>query len=61
MIATPDEPSKLEVRMMFLWPDDAAEPTAVMPLLRLSKGEMLGVDFNKNKVWVGASAGFFEE
>jgi hypothetical protein len=60
VIATPDEPSKLEVRLMFLWPDDAAEPTAVMPLLRLSKGEMLGVDFNKNKVWVGASAGFFK-
>ncbi len=60
VIATPDEPSKLEVRLMFLWPDDAAEPMAVMPLMRLSKGEMLGVDFNKNKVWVGASAGFFE-
>jgi len=60
VIATPDDPSKLEVRMMFLWPDEAAEPIATMPLLRLSKGEMLGVDFNKNKVWVGASAGFFE-
>jgi hypothetical protein len=58
VIATPDGPSKVEVRVMFLWPDEAAEPVAAMPLLRLSKGEMLGVDFNKNKTWVGSSAGF---
>ena len=59
VVVTPDEPSKVEVRVMFLWPDEAAEPTTMLPLLRLSKGEMIGVDFNKNKSWVGASAGFF--
>jgi hypothetical protein len=58
-ILTPDEPSKLEVRMMFLWPDDAPEPMAVTTLTRFSKGAMMGVDFNKNKSWVGSSCSFF--
>jgi hypothetical protein len=60
VIKTPDEPSKVEVRVMFLWPDEAKRPLAVTTLTRLSKGEMMGVDFNKNKTWVGSSCGFFE-
>ena len=60
VVETPDEPSKVEVRVMFLWPDAAAEPIAVTTLTRLSKGEMMGVDFNKNKSWVGSSCSFFE-
>ncbi len=60
VIITPDEPSKVEVRVMFLWPDDAAEPIAVTTLTRLSKGAMMGVDFNKNKTWVGSSCAFWE-
>ncbi|MBI1760182.1 MAG: hypothetical protein HYR56_01990 [Acidobacteria bacterium] len=60
VILTPDEPSKVEVRVMFLWPDDAAEPIAVTTLTRLSKGVMMGVDFNKNKTWVGSSCAFWE-
>ncbi len=60
VIKTPDEPSKVEVRVMFLWPDEAAQPLAVTTLTRLSKGAMMGVDFNKNKTWVGSSCGFFE-
>src|SRR5262249_17258404 len=60
VIKTPDEPSKVEVRVMFLWPDEAESPLAVTLLTRLSKGVMMGVDFNKNKTWVGSSCGFFE-
>ncbi|MEO6725827.1 MAG: hypothetical protein ABIU20_07665 [Blastocatellia bacterium] len=60
VIKTPHEPSKVEIRMMFLWPEDAAEPVAVTTLTRLSKGAMMGVDFNKNKSWVGSSCSFFE-
>ncbi len=60
VIETPDEPSKVEVRVMFIWPDAAAEPIAVTTLTRLSKGVMMGVDFNKNKSWVGSSCSFFE-
>lgn len=60
VIQTPDEPSKVEVRIMFLWPAEAEAPQAVTTLTRLSKGAMMGVDFNKNKTWVGSSCSFFE-
>ncbi len=46
--------SKAEIRMMFLWPDDG-EPILVNNLVRMSQGKMMGVDFNKDKTWVGAS------
>ncbi|MGH9798894.1 MAG: hypothetical protein ACRD82_00875 [Blastocatellia bacterium] len=59
VVETPDEPSKVEVRVMFVWPDDSAEPIAATTLTRLSKGAMMGVDFNKNKSWVGSSCAFF--
>jgi hypothetical protein len=60
VIKTPEEPVKVEVRIMFLWPDDAPEPLVVNNLARLSKGEMIGVKFNKDKTWVGGSVGFYE-
>lgn len=59
VIQTPDEPSKVEVRIMFVWPNHASSPQAVTTLTRLSKGAMMGVDFNKNKTWVGSSCSFF--
>jgi hypothetical protein len=46
--------SKAELRMMFLWPE-AGEPILVNNLVRMSQGKMMGVDFNKDKTWVGAS------
>lgn len=46
--------SKAEVRMMFVWPEDG-EPQLVNNLVRMSQGKMMGVDFNKNKTWVGSS------
>ena len=46
--------SKAEIRMMFLWPD-GGEPMLVNNLVRMSQGKMMGVDFNKEKTWVGAS------
>lgn len=52
VIKTPDEYSKVEIRMMFLWDE---EPLLVNNLVRMSKGKMMGVDFNKNKTWVGSS------
>jgi hypothetical protein len=56
VIATPNQGSKVEVRMMFIWQE---EPLAVTTLARLSKGKMMGVDYNKNKDWVGASCCLF--
>lgn len=59
VIETLDDPSKVEVRVMFLWPEDRDEPIAVTTLTRVSKGAMMGVDFNKNRNWVGSSCSFF--
>ncbi len=50
---------KVELRVMFLRPDDAAELTPATNLCRLSRGDLLGVDFNKNKTWVGSSLGIW--
>ncbi|OQY27519.1 MAG: hypothetical protein B6244_10425 [Candidatus Cloacimonetes bacterium 4572_55] len=55
LILTPDDPAKVEVRMMFIWID---EPILVNNLVRVGKGKMMGVNFNKDKVWVGATAGY---
>ena len=48
---------KIEIRMMFLRPDDEAKPVLAQNLIRLSRGKMLGVDFNKQFTWVGSSVG----
>ena len=46
---------KAEVRMMFVRPDADAEMTLLHNLVRLSRGKMIGVDFNKDLAWTGAS------
>jgi len=48
---------KVEIRMMFFRPDDEPKPILAQNLVRLSRGKMLGVDFNKNYTWVGSSIG----
>lgn len=48
---------KIEIRMMFLRPDDEPKPVLAQNLVRLSRGKMLGVDFNKQFTWVGSSVG----
>lgn len=59
LVPTPDVSAKAEVRMMMLWERGAARPVLVNNLVRLSKGEMVGVRYNKDKTWVGGSVGFF--
>ena len=51
---------KAELRMLLLWPDADAAPTLAINLARLSKGEMIGVKFNKDKTWVGGTIAFLE-
>ena len=41
--------------MMFVWKD---RPRLVNNLVRMSKGKMMGVDFNKDKTWIGASSAY---
>ncbi|MGA7275942.1 MAG: hypothetical protein WBX14_13930 [Candidatus Udaeobacter sp.] len=52
--------SKAEIRMMFVWPDGDPRPTLVNNLVRMSQGKMMGVDFNIEKTWVGASIALHE-
>jgi hypothetical protein len=61
VIKTPDVGAKAEIRMMYIWKDGAARPQLVTNLSRLSKGKMIGVRYNKDKEWVGASVAFFEQ
>ncbi|THH40008.1 hypothetical protein [Neolewinella litorea] len=60
IVETPDEPAKVELRMMYLWPPDSERPVLINNLVRLSKGEMIGVRYNKGKSWVGGTLGYFE-
>ena len=60
IIETMDEPAKCEIRMMLLHNSKTNKTEIVSNLMRLSKGEMVGVKYNKDKTWVGGSTGFFE-
>ncbi len=51
---------KCEVRLLAIWPDGADRPKLMTNLARLSRGKMIGVDFNKDFDWVGGSVGFYE-
>ena len=46
--------------MLYIWPKGSSQPKLVTNLARLSRGKMIGVDFNKDFDWVGGSVGFFE-
>ncbi|HEY6291590.1 MAG TPA: hypothetical protein VI455_08525 [Terriglobia bacterium] len=56
LIETPCGPTKVEVRVMFLWLDELLHGAL---LLRMGRGQMMGVDYNRNMDWVGSSAGFY--
>ena len=61
VVQAPDSLVKCELRMLMLWQNGEPKAQLVNNLARLSKGEMIGVRYNKDKDWVGASVGFFEE
>jgi hypothetical protein len=52
--------SKAEIRMMFIWPENDRDPILVNNLVRMSQGKMMGVDFNVDNTWVGASIALHE-
>jgi hypothetical protein len=55
VIDTPHGLTQAEIRTMCVWTDRLR---AVLPLVRMGRGKMMGVDHNKGLRWVGASAGF---
>jgi hypothetical protein len=56
VIETPFGGTKAEVRVMYVWQERLE---AVMTIIRMGRGLMMGVDHNKDMEWVGASAGLF--
>ena len=58
VVDSPYGGTKCEVRIMYFWSD--GRPVAVNNLVRMGRGKMMGVDHNKNMLWVGSSAGLYE-
>jgi hypothetical protein len=58
VIETPFGGTKAEVRVMYMWLDQLQ---AVLTIIRMGRGLMMGVDHNRNMEWVGASAGLWVE
>ena len=50
---------KVELRLIYLRPDDEPKFTLAQNLCRLSRGAMMGVDHNKAHTWVGSSIGMW--
>jgi hypothetical protein len=59
-IETPTGPAKAELRLFYFWDEEKQQYIATMNLARLSKGKMIGVNYNKNATWVGGSLAYFE-
>lgn len=61
VIQSPDGLVKTEIRLLYLWEPELARPGLVTNLARLSRGDIIGVKYNKDKTWVGGSVCFFEK
>ncbi len=58
VIETPFGGTQAEIRILYVWPDNG-QLTPLIALVRLGRGQMMGVDHNKDQSWVGASAAFY--
>lgn len=61
ILQSPEGKVKVEIRMLYVWKKDNENPTLLCNLTRLSRGEMIGVKYNKDKDWVGGTVGLFEK
>lgn len=61
MVTPRGEGIAAEVRFLCLRPKGAKLPVPIGNLVRLSRGQMLGVDQNRDMDWVGASLALFPE
>ncbi|MGZ3753827.1 MAG: hypothetical protein ACXVAY_05345 [Mucilaginibacter sp.] len=61
VVAAPDGGIKVEIRLLYLWPDGDAKPTLAINLSRLSRGKMIGVRYNKDFDWVGGTVAFMQK
>jgi hypothetical protein len=60
IIVTPTGPAKTEIRVFYFWDVTHQKYIATLNLARLSKGKMIGVNYNANTTWVGGSLAYFE-
>ena len=58
VIETPEGFTQAEIRIMYVGHRGSFVP--VLPLIRMGRGKMMGVDHNKGLRWVGASAGLID-
>jgi hypothetical protein len=58
VVETPHGPTKVELRIMYVWLDKLVP---VLTIVRMGRGLMMGVDHNKNMKWVGSSAALISE
>jgi hypothetical protein len=57
-IETPEGGTKVEMRMMFFWRDEDAEPVLVNNLVRMSRGKLINTMFNKVQGWTGSNIAY---
>jgi hypothetical protein len=60
-VETPDGFAKAEIRLFYFWDKPTQKYIATLNLCRLSKGKMIGVNFNQTATWVGGSLAYFEK
>ncbi len=54
--------SKGEIRLLYIWHENAERPVLLENLVRMTKADMINVDFNKkDAIWIGSSNAFFAE
>ncbi len=58
VIHTPEGPTQAEVRILYVWPDEG-DLTPLTTLVRMGRGVMMGVDHNRDRTWVGGTAGLW--
>ncbi len=61
VLKAPDDGVKVEIRLLYLWPDGNSKPTLAINLARLSRGKMIGVRYNKDFDWVGGTVAFMRK
>lgn len=61
VVEAPDGGVKVEIRLLYLWPDGDSKPTLAVNLARLSRGKMIGVRYNKDFDWVGGTVAFMRK
>jgi len=59
VVSSPDGMLKAEIRLLYVWPD-GGEPRLCVNLVRLSRGEMMGVRYNAGDTWAGSTVGLMD-